>query len=119
MAELVHLLRRRPQQQVLPLEDPVLHLNPWKGGQTCPSSSLTRRHSLVIFFTLAFLISWLPYPAYAARWLAEPLFLPFGPLVAAVAVAGLSEGRAGLRRHIWRRAQQRQQVLTGRNRSWS
>lgn len=59
---------------------------------------LTRRQPLVVFFILAFVISWLPYPAYVAGWLADPLFLPFGPLVAAVALAGLSEGRAGLRR---------------------
>ena len=60
--------------------------------------SLIRRHPVVTFFVLAFVISWLPYPAYVAGWLPEPLFLPFGPLVAAVTVAGVSEGRIGLRR---------------------
>ena len=59
---------------------------------------LTRRHPLSVFFALAFAISWLPYPFYASGLLPGPLFLPFGPLLAAVTVIAITEGKRGLMR---------------------
>jgi len=58
---------------------------------------LARRKPLSVFFTLAFIMSWLPYPIYVLGLLPEPLFLPFGPLVAAITVIAITEGRRGLR----------------------
>ena len=58
---------------------------------------LTRRQPLSVFFVLAFAISWLPYPFYVLGLLPGPLFLPFGPLVAAVTVIAITEGKRGLR----------------------
>ena len=57
---------------------------------------LTRRQPLSVFFALAFAISWLPYPFYVFGLLPGPLFLPFGPLVAAVTVIAITEGKRGL-----------------------
>ena len=58
---------------------------------------LTRRQPLSVFFVLAFAISWLPYPFYVFGLLPGPLFLPFGPLIAAVTVIAITEGKRGLR----------------------
>jgi membrane protease YdiL (CAAX protease family) len=56
-----------------------------------------RRHPLVGFFVLAYLIAWVGVVCYAFGLLPEPLFLPFGPLVAALVVIGVTEGRPGFR----------------------
>ena len=58
---------------------------------------LVHRQPLGVFFALAFVISWLPYPFYVLGVLPRPLFLPFGPLVAAVTVIAITEGKRGLR----------------------
>ena len=56
-----------------------------------------RRHRLVSFFVLAYVIAWGPWPFYAAGMLPEPMFPAIGPLVAALVVASITEGWAGLR----------------------
>jgi uncharacterized protein len=56
-----------------------------------------RGHPVAAFFVLAYLVAWAGVPFRAAGLLPEPLFLPCGPLVAAVVVVGLTEGRAGFR----------------------
>jgi membrane protease YdiL (CAAX protease family) len=56
----------------------------------------TRRHRLVAFFGLAFLLSWWSWPFYALD-LAPTAFFPCGPLVAALVVIGVAEGRDGYR----------------------
>src|SRR4051812_7375116 len=52
--------------------------------------SLVARHPLVTFFVLSYAIAWgfLPFGSFGA----------FAPLVAAVVVIGLAEGRSGFRR---------------------
>ena len=56
----------------------------------------TRRHRLVAFFGLTFLLSWWSWPFYAVD-LAPTAFFPCGPLVAALVVIGVADGRAGYR----------------------
>jgi membrane protease YdiL (CAAX protease family) len=56
----------------------------------------TRRNRLVAFFGLTFLLSWWSWPFYAVG-LAPTAFFPCGPLVAALVVIGLTDGRAGYR----------------------
>jgi hypothetical protein len=56
-----------------------------------------RRHPVVAFFVLAYAIAWVGWPLWASGVLAEPLFLPCGPLVAALVVIAVTEGKAGLR----------------------
>ena len=56
----------------------------------------TRRHRLVAFFGLTFLLSWWSWPFYALD-LAPTAFFPCGPLVAALVVIGVTDGRAGYR----------------------
>ena len=56
----------------------------------------TRRHRLVAFFGLTFLLSWWSWPFYAVD-LAPTAFFPCGPLVAALVVIGIADGRAGYR----------------------
>jgi membrane protease YdiL (CAAX protease family) len=56
-----------------------------------------RRHPLISFFVLAYALSWWGEPLYAFGVFPEPLFLPLGPLLAAVIVIGLAEGRPGFR----------------------
>jgi uncharacterized protein len=50
-----------------------------------------RRHDLLLYFVLAFLLSWLAWPLVALNPESSPL-LPFGPLIAAAVVAALSGG---------------------------
>ena len=51
--------------------------------------SMVRRHPLITFFVLAYAFSWWPLPFGG--------FLPLGPLVGALIVLAITEGRAGLR----------------------
>ncbi|MEV5053606.1 CPBP family intramembrane glutamic endopeptidase [Arthrobacter sp. LAR12-1-1.1] len=60
-----------------------------------------QRHRLPAFFVLAFAISWCSWPLYAAGLMPQFEFLPVGPLVAALIIIGLAEGRAGFR--VWAR----------------
>ncbi len=56
----------------------------------------TRQHRLTAFFGLAFALSWWSWPFYVVD-LAPVPFFPCGPLVAALVVIGVTEGRAGYR----------------------
>jgi membrane protease YdiL (CAAX protease family) len=56
----------------------------------------TREHRLVAFFVLTFLVSWWAWPFYLMGVSPTPFFA-CGPLVAAVVVIGVTEGRAGYR----------------------
>jgi uncharacterized protein len=56
----------------------------------------TRRHRVVAFFGLTYLLSWWSWPFYALD-LAPTAFFACGPLVAALVVIGVAEGRAGFR----------------------
>jgi hypothetical protein len=56
-----------------------------------------RRRPVITFFVLAYLIAWSPWPFYAAGILPGTNFLPIGPLAAALIVASIAYGRAGLR----------------------
>ncbi len=56
----------------------------------------TRKHRAVAFFALAFVVSWWAWPFYL--WGLSPTpFFACGPLVAAVVVVGVAEGRSGFR----------------------
>ncbi|MDQ4117066.1 MAG: CPBP family intramembrane metalloprotease [Actinomycetota bacterium] len=55
-----------------------------------------RQHRLAAFFGLAFAVSWWVWPLHALG-LAPTPFLPCGPLVAALVVIGITEGRVGYR----------------------
>jgi membrane protease YdiL (CAAX protease family) len=50
---------------------------------------MNRRRELPLYFVLAFLLSWLPWPLVALNAGSSPM-VPFGPLIAAVIVAALS-----------------------------
>ena len=54
------------------------------------------RHDLAVFFPLAFLFSWYPWVIAIVRGTASGPN-PLGPLIAALIVTGLAEGRAGMR----------------------
>src|SRR5215211_4169189 len=59
--------------------------------------SLVKRHPLITFFVLMFVLSWWPWPLYAmgVPWATSPM-LP-GPLLAALIVIPITQGWAGLR----------------------
>jgi acyl-homoserine-lactone acylase len=59
-------------------------------------TSWIRTHRLVVFFVLAYALSWWPWPLYAAG-LAPAPFLEVGPLLAALVVISLADGLVGLR----------------------
>src|SRR5215217_6182065 len=61
-----------------------------------PSMYAVRRHPLITFFLLTYAISWVGLPLYAAGVWPIP-FLATGPLIAALIVIPLTQGRAGLR----------------------
>jgi uncharacterized protein len=54
------------------------------------------RHDLTVFFVLAFLLSWYPWLIGMVRGKASGPN-PLGPLIAALIVTGLAEGRSGMR----------------------
>ncbi|TMR91430.1 CPBP family intramembrane glutamic endopeptidase [Nonomuraea basaltis] len=56
-----------------------------------------RRHRLPSFFVLAFALSWWAWPLQALGISQEPGFVPAGPVLSAVIVLAVTEGRAGLR----------------------
>jgi membrane protease YdiL (CAAX protease family) len=56
----------------------------------------TRQHRLAVFFALAFAFSWWVWPAYHLGWSPTPFFA-CGPLLAALVVIGVTEGRPGYR----------------------
>jgi membrane protease YdiL (CAAX protease family) len=56
----------------------------------------TRQHRLIAFFVLAFVLSWWSWPFYAVG-LAPVPFFPCGPLVSALIIIGVTEGRSGYR----------------------
>jgi uncharacterized protein len=58
--------------------------------------SLVKRHPLITFFVLAYAISWVGWPLYAAGIWPIP-FLATGPLIAALIVIPISQGLSGLR----------------------
>src|SRR5215216_5582489 len=59
--------------------------------------SLVRRYPLITFFVLAYAISWVGLPLYAAGVWPIP-FLATGPLIAALIVIPITQGKAGLRK---------------------
>ena len=58
--------------------------------------SLVKRHPIITFFVLAYAISWVGWPLYAAGVWPIP-FLASGPLIAALIVIPITQGLAGLR----------------------
>jgi uncharacterized protein len=58
--------------------------------------SLVKRHPLITFFVLAYAISWVGWPLYAAGVWPIP-FRATGPLIAALIVIPISQGLSGLR----------------------
>ncbi|WP_166879949.1 type II CAAX endopeptidase family protein [Salinibacterium sp. ZJ450] len=66
-----------------------------------PRISWIQQHRLLAFFILAYAISWSSWPLYAVGLMPRMEFLPIGPLVAAVLVIALAEGRAGFT--VWGR----------------
>jgi len=59
---------------------------------------LVRRHRLAAFFVLAYVLAWAPWPLSAAGVVPESFaFFAGAPLVAAIVVIGIAEGRAGYR----------------------
>ncbi len=63
------------------------------------SSTVTwvRRHRLTSFFVLAYVVSWTPWAFDAAGLSLGTPFYPGGPLVAALVVIGVADGRPGFR----------------------
>jgi membrane protease YdiL (CAAX protease family) len=62
-----------------------------------PITSFIKRHSLVTFFVLAYALSWWPWLLSAANNpFGSPLF-PFGPMLAALLLTVVINGRAGLK----------------------
>jgi membrane protease YdiL (CAAX protease family) len=58
---------------------------------------MIRRYPLAAFFLLSFVIGWSPWPLFAMGVLPDTNFLPIAPLASALIVAGVTQGRAGLR----------------------
>jgi membrane protease YdiL (CAAX protease family) len=58
--------------------------------------SFARRHPLAAFFGLAYAVTWLAVVPYALGAFPVPVFT-FGPFVAALALAALTDGRPGVR----------------------
>jgi len=56
----------------------------------------TRQHRLAAFFGLTFVLSWWSWPLNAAGFDVPP-FWPWGPLLSALVVIGVTEGRSGYR----------------------
>src|SRR5215208_3524069 len=54
-----------------------------------------RSHPLVVFFVLAYVFSWWPWPLYASG-LAPSAIIGFGPFLAALVVLALTRGKVGI-----------------------
>src|SRR5919112_4011695 len=68
--------------------------------------SVVRKHPLIAFFVLAFVLSWWPWILYSLDLLPNPI-VGFGPFLAAMVVLAVTEGKSGviglLRRMVrWR-----------------
>ena len=68
--------------------------------------SVVRRYPLIVFFVLAYVFSWWPWPLYAFGLSPTPI-IAFGPFLAAILVLALTTGKGGvvtlLRRMVrWR-----------------
>jgi len=61
------------------------------------TASWIRSHRLTAFFALSYLLSWWAMILYWIGVWPEPTFIPAGPLVAAVVVIAVADGRAGFR----------------------
>jgi membrane protease YdiL (CAAX protease family) len=62
-----------------------------------------RQHRMLAFFVLAYVLSWAPWPLAAAGVLPEEIsFFPGGPLVAALVVIAVTDGRRGYRQLLTR-----------------
>ena len=57
--------------------------------------SVVQRYPLIIFFVLAYVFSWWPWPLYALG-LSPSLIVAFGPFLAAILVLALTGGKAGV-----------------------
>jgi hypothetical protein len=57
--------------------------------------SAVRRYPLIVFFVLAYMFSWWPWPLYALG-LAPGTILGCGPFVAALVVLSLTSGKVGV-----------------------
>ena len=57
--------------------------------------AVMRAHTLTSFFLLTVVLSWWPWPLYATGHSPEPI-ASFGPLLAALLVLGMTEGRSGI-----------------------
>jgi len=60
-------------------------------------ASWMRRHRLVAFFVLAYVLTWSTWPFQAAGVFTEPVIMSTGALIAALIVIGVTEGRPGWR----------------------
>ena len=58
--------------------------------------SFIERHPLVTFFVLAYGLSWGNY-IISATWPNTPFLFPYGPMLAALFVAGITGGKNGLK----------------------
>jgi membrane protease YdiL (CAAX protease family) len=77
-----------------------------RAGERRTRMSAVRRHPLVVFFVLAYALSWWPWILYAFDLSPLPI-VGFGPFLAAIVVLAVSRGKAGvmalLRRMVrWR-----------------
>ncbi len=70
-------------------------LSPDDGTRSTGLRNWAARHDLILYFTLAYLLSWALWPLVILNPTSSPL-LPFGPLIAAVVVSLLAGGRKEL-----------------------
>ncbi|WP_104138238.1 CPBP family intramembrane glutamic endopeptidase [Arthrobacter sp. ZGTC131] len=97
-----HQPPRQPHQQAHPSPRPKPALRPWPARRDWPASRVWQnrrgwpaRRRLAVFFGLAFVISWCVWPLTLLNPASSPM-VPFGPALAAVAVAFLCGGKEGL-----------------------
>jgi membrane protease YdiL (CAAX protease family) len=71
-------------------------ISPDDGASSTAPSNWAARHDLLLYFTLAYLLSWALWPLVILNPTSSPL-VPFGPLIAAVVVSLLAGGT----RELW------------------